>query len=151
MRKINSIFIHHSASDWGDAKLIDSWHKQQGWQSIGYHFVVLNGYRTSENFKEGKVNKEIIGLIEKGRNIESVGSHVLGHNTGSIGICLIHDKQPYTEKQLESYRHFAAMLAKLYNVKVENIKGHYEADKNKPLCPGLDMNKEREIIREMLQ
>ena len=150
MRPIDKIFIHHSASEFGDAKLINSWHIQQGWSEIGYHFVVLNGYRTSGDYKNKKKNEELIGHVEKGRDIEKIGSHVLGHNTKSIGICLVHDKMPYHEHQLKSYRELVVKLMKEHNVKIENVLGHYEVDKKKPLCPSLNMSEERKRIKEML-
>ena len=150
MRKINSIFIHHSASEFGNAKLINEWHKQQGWSGIGYHFVVLNGYSDSESYKKRNINNELIGLIEKGRDVKSIGSHVKGHNSNSIGICLIHDKELYTDKQLENYRNLTASLVKYYDIQIENVKGHYEVDKNKPFCPSLDMIVERELIKEKI-
>ena len=111
MRKITSIYIHHSASNWGDAKLIDLWHKERGFTGIGYHYVVLNGFPTAEMYKNKIFNTELVGFIEKGRDIEKVGSHVTGHNKESIGICLIHNDMPYIETQLESYRLLTAVLA----------------------------------------
>lgn len=150
MRKIDKIFIHHSASNFGNAALIEKWHKEQGWQSIGYHFIVLNGYPTAENFRKKEIHNDLIGYIQKGRSLKEAGSHVKGQNGSSLGICLIHCDQLYDERQLEAYRTLAAGLAKLYNINVENICGHYEADKLKPLCPGLDMNEERKIIAERM-
>ena len=150
MRKINSIFIHHSASNFGNADLIDKWHKEQGWQGIGYHFVVLNGYPTADNFKKKELHNDMTGYIQQGRNIKEAGSHVKGHNASSIGICLIHDTMPYAEKQLEAYRTLAAGLALLLNIDPVRIFGHYEFDKGKPLCPGLDMSEERKLIAEQM-
>jgi len=150
MRKINEIFIHHSASNWGDAKVIDKWHKENGWSGIGYHYVVLNEYQTSEAYKNKEWNKEKIGNIEKGRDLKKAGAHVSNHNANSIGVCLIHNDIPYCDTQLESYRMLVAVLAEYFDVKVENIKGHYEVDKKKPDCPGLDMNHERKIIAELI-
>ena len=150
MRKIDKIFIHHSASDFGDAELIESWHKEQGWQGIGYHFIILNGYLTSNNFKKRIQQLDFIGTIQKGRDITTAGSHVKNHNANSIGICLIHDKLQYEERQLEVYRDLTAGLAKMFNVDPKNILGHYEVDKGKPLCPSLDMNEERKIIEKRI-
>jgi N-acetylmuramoyl-L-alanine amidase len=151
MRKINKIFIHHSASEFGNAKLIETWHKEKGYGSIGYHFVILNGYYTSEDFKQKKINEKLIGTVDRGLDVSKVGTHVKNHNSDSIGICLIHDKDPYNEKQLEAYRTLTAQIAILYQLSVANIHGHYEFDNFKPFCPSLDMNKEREIIKEMMQ
>jgi hypothetical protein len=150
MRKINSIFTHHSASNFGSAKLIDLWHKERGYTGIGYHYVVLNGFPTSESYKNKIFNNELLGFIDKGRDLNEIGSHVAGHNKDSIGVCLVHDNMPYIETQLESYRMLAATLANYFKVPIENIKGHYEVDKNKPLCPSLDMDKERKIIAELM-
>ena len=150
MKKINSIYIHHSASNFGDAKLIDLWHRERGYTEIGYHYVVLNGFPTAEMYKRKVFNAELIGHIEKGRDLDKIGSHVAGHNADSIGVCLVHNDMPYSETQLESYQLLVATLAQYFDVKVENIKGHYEVDKNKPLCPSLNMDKERKIIAELM-
>ena len=75
MRKINEIIIHCSATREGKsftAADIDSWHRQQGFKSIGYHFVVL-----------------LDGRIETGRPLGTAGAHCRGHNAGSIGVCYI--------------------------------------------------------------
>ena len=45
MREIKKIIIHCSDSEFGDAALIDKWHKERGWTGIGYHYVILNGCR----------------------------------------------------------------------------------------------------------
>ena len=37
------IIVHHSGTVSGNAALIDKWHKQQGWDGLGYHFVIDNG------------------------------------------------------------------------------------------------------------
>ena len=75
MRKISEIIVHCSATaemrDFG-AKDIDLWHKAQGWDCIGYHYVV-----------------RIDGTIEEGRPVERIGAHCKGHNAYSIGICYI--------------------------------------------------------------
>ena len=150
MRKITQIFIHHSASNFGNAKLIDLWHRERGFTKIGYHYVVLNCYPNADMYKIGTFDPNLIGNIEKGRDLEEVGSHVAGHNKESIGVCLIHNNLPYFDVQLEHYRLLTATLANYFKVPVENIKGHCEVDKNKPLCPSLDMEAERKIISELM-
>ena len=75
MRKIDLIIIHCSATPEGKdfrAADIDRWHRQQGFKSIGYHFVV---YRD--------------GSVHAGRPIAEVGAHCKGHNATSIGVCYI--------------------------------------------------------------
>jgi hypothetical protein len=74
-RATDWIVLHCSATrpvqDIG-AKEIRSWHKANGWSDIGYAYVIR---------RDGKV--------EKGRNVDVVGSHVRGHNHNSVGICLV--------------------------------------------------------------
>ena len=151
MREITEIIIHHSASDFGNAKLIDKWHKEFGWDGIGYHFVVLNGFQTNQDFVDRRLEHTALGKIEKGRDIEKVGSHAKGRNKKSIGVCLIHNKLAYNQAQLSKYRNLVATLAVMYKIPVTNIIGHYEIDKGKPLCPSLNMEVERELIKNEMK
>ena len=73
MRIITLLIVHCSAVRPGQrssAKDIDGWHREKGWNGIGYHYVVRRD-----------------GSIELGRPIEEVGAHCVGHNSHSIGIC----------------------------------------------------------------
>ena len=72
---IKEIIIHCSATPEGKdfrASDIDRWHKAQGWQCIGYNFVI-----------------DLDGNIEIGRDLQKIGAHTTGHNSYSIGICYI--------------------------------------------------------------
>jgi hypothetical protein len=73
MRIITLLIVHCSAVRPGQrssAKDIDRWHRDKGWNGIGYHYVVRRD-----------------GSMEPGRPIEEVGAHCVGHNSHSIGIC----------------------------------------------------------------
>lgn len=77
MRDIDTIIIHCSATKEGrnfTAKDIDRWHRQRGFNCIGYHYVV-----------------RLDGSYEAGRPIEQVGAHCPqeGMNRRSVGICYI--------------------------------------------------------------
>lgn len=75
MRNITKIIVHCSATPEGrdyTVADIDRWHKQRGWQGIGYHYVV---YRD--------------GSVHPGRPVEQIGAHTSGHNANSIGVCYI--------------------------------------------------------------
>ena len=75
MRPINKIIIHCSDTPEGRPNTvadITAWHKQRGFRTIGYHYVVY-----------------LDGQIVEGRPIESVGAHCTSHNRDSIGICYI--------------------------------------------------------------
>lgn len=75
MRKIDLIVVHCSATPAGrehTAADIDRWHRQRGFDGIGYHFVV-----------------RLDGTVEAGRPIGKPGAHCLGKNANSIGVCYI--------------------------------------------------------------
>src|SRR3546814_19322645 len=74
-RKINLIVVHCSATREGQphtAADIDRWHRAQGWNGIGYHWVV-----------------RLDGTVEIGRPQPIAGSHVKGHNAPSIGVVYV--------------------------------------------------------------
>ena len=131
MRQINEIVIHCSATKEGQpfrAKDIDNWHKSQGWESIGYHYVV-----------------GLDGKIERGRPVNKIGAHCKGHNENSIGICYIggldknnKPKDTRTEKQKTA---LSALLTTLKGVFTQaTIHGHNNLDKRD--CPCFDAQKE---------
>lgn len=75
MRKIDSIIIHCSATKAGQdftAADIDRWHRERGFNGIGYHYVI-----------------RLDGKLEKGRDVSLTGAHCKGWNERSIGICYI--------------------------------------------------------------
>ena len=75
MRNIDSIIVHCSATKAGQdftAADIDCWHRERGFNGIGYHYVVRLG-----------------GKLEKGRDVSLAGAHCKGWNERSVGICYI--------------------------------------------------------------
>ena len=135
MRDINDIIVHCAytkpSMDVG-ADEIRQWHLDRGWSDIGYNYVIRRN-----------------GLIENGRDLdkdgnvdEEVGAHTLGHNKGSIGICLVggmnEDGKPdfnFTWTQLQSLRNLVQNLRTLYNCPVH---GHRDYS-DKP-CPCFDVH-----------
>ncbi|AIZ78774.1 N-acetylmuramoyl-L-alanine amidase [Actinobacillus equuli] len=109
---ILKIVIHCSATANGKllrtdtqtaAERINDWHKQRGFKRtsaavkqfnphlahLGYHFVI-----------------DTDGTVETGRQVGEIGAHVQGHNSNSLGICLVggiradgKNHGEYTEKQ----------------------------------------------------
>jgi len=130
-REVKKIIIHTSASAFGNAALIDSWHREKGWDSIGYHKVILNG--RLENSKD--YDETIDGHVETGRSDETVGAHCYGQNKDSVGICLVGEPYSYTTKQYV----ILIQLISAYQLKYEgaNVFFHSEFNKDKPKCPGI--------------
>jgi len=151
MEKWTNVVIHHSASDFGNARLIDQWHKQRGWTGIGYHFIILNGRPIAE-WKTPIT--PLIGSIEVGRMINDniwvekneIGAHTLGFNKNSIGICLIHKTKFYIQQFISLYN-LCKFFSEFFIIQPENFYGHYELDKNKPDCPGFDMVVFRKLLK----
>ena len=141
-RKIKSIILHCSDSEFGSVRIIDHWHRQRGWNGIGYHYVITNGVLESGE----KYRTYNDGLIQEGRDIDKTGAHCKGKNTGSIGICLI-GKHTFTAKQLyESLPGLLRGLMAINLLSVDQIYGHFEFSDYKT-CPNIS----REIIRKIAE
>lgn len=128
---MKDVILHCSLSKYGDAELIDSWHKQRNFKKIGYHKVILNGYR--KNSKD--YNERIDGKVENGRELFEEGAHCKGHND-AIGICLIGESGKFTDAQLVTCFYLLKELKDKYG-KIE-IYQHSDFDKKKPFCAGLN-------------
>lgn len=131
MREITKIIVHCSATKEGKAfnvADITRWHKDRGFATIGYHYVVL-----------------LDGTIQQGRAEMTMGAHCKGHNANSIGICYIggldangKSKDTRTPEQKESLLILLKELKKKYPK--ATIHGHREfANKD---CPCFDAKNE---------
>lgn len=147
MREINKIVIHCSDSTWGSRDDIDKWHKERGWDMIGYHYVICNGRdKVTVNGKTKVLyDRHEDGLIETGRKLSVKGAHVKGHNANSIGICLI-GKQHFSMKQLHSLSKLVNRLMEKFNLSLPDIYGHFELDSGKT-CPNINNSDLIDIIK----
>lgn len=123
MRKINKIIIHAADTpadmDIGAAE-IDRWHKERGWDGIGYHYVIRRD-----------------GTLERGRDESVQGVHAAGHNANSIGVCLVGGKPDcnYTSAQWSCLDALVNDLIRRYPD--SEVIGHRDVSK-KP-CPMFDV------------
>lgn len=134
MRKIGLIVIHCSATkpsmDIG-ADTIRKWHTDpkpdgRGWSDIGYHHVIRRD-----------------GSVEPGRPIERAGAHVKGHNSHSIGVCMVggvddsnKPESNFTDAQWKSLSTLIGQLEGEYPT--ASIKGHHDLYAGKA-CPSFDV------------
>lgn len=128
MRKITSIIVHCSDSPDNlhiGVDEIRQWHKERGWKDIGYHYVIRRD-----------------GLVQRGRPDEVIGAHCQGHNTASIGLCLV-GRDKYTPEQAQALHAQIALLQSKYPK--AKIYGHYELNSGKT-CPNLAMPKVRDAL-----
>ncbi len=132
MRMINEIIVHCTATPEGkDFKAvdIDRWHRQKGWDGIGYHHVV-----------------DLDGTVEPGRPESKVGAHCIGHNTNSIGVVYVGGLAPdgKTPKDTRTPRQKVALVKLLTELKRRypgaSIHGH--RDFAAKACPSFDATTE---------
>ncbi len=109
--------IHHTASHDVSAAEIDRWHKERGWDGIGYHYII-------------RAN----GKIEKGRDINKKGAHAKGRNH-LIGIALTGNDE-FTPRQISNLKE---LLRRLKIVRIERHHQHCPGQ-------GIDVEKMQRFI-----
>ena len=153
MRDIKRIYIHTSASSFGDDDIINYWHRQRGFKNLwkyggfyisdGYHFIILNG---NVHPKEPFLHT-LDGQIEVGRRLSQTTAAVKGDNKHTIQICMIgrkvEGKFPFTVNQIRSCFKLCRELQNMFDVGTSNILGHYEFPGVTKTCPDMDMDKFR--------
>ena len=133
------IAIHCSATgadmDIG-AKEIDRWHRQKGFFSIGYHYVIRRD-----------------GTLELGRDEGDIGAHVQGYNASSIGICMVGGvnaddfskaENNFTEEQFRRLRDLLLDLTVRYPD--AEVLGHRDFPDVAKACPSFDVRKWLKVI-----
>jgi N-acetylmuramoyl-L-alanine amidase len=135
MRQINEIIVHCTATKEGKNFKVDDinrWHKQRGWNMIGYHYVVY-----------------LDGTIHQGRNEDQIGAHCLKHNTNSIGVVYVggldangKPKDTRTEAQKKGLRKLLTELKHKY----PKATIHSHKDFAPKACPSFDATKEYKDI-----
>lgn len=100
---------------------IDQWHRDRGWNGIGYHYVIRRD-----------------ASVEQGRPDDVQGSHVKGFNNLTIGVCLVggHKGFDYTRGQMEALERLLNSL--LLKYKRARVTGHRDLDAYKE-CPWFDV------------
>lgn len=136
MRTINEIIVHCSATPEGKdytVKQIDQWHRQRGFDCIGYHYVV---YRD--------------GTVHKGRDEQRIGAHCKGHNANSIGVCYIGGcaTDGKTPKDTRTAAQKAALVKLLRELRQRYPKAiiHGHRDFAAKACPSFDATKEYAVL-----
>ena len=131
MRTINEIIVHCSAT-FPDQVVtvadITRWHRQLGWKTIGYHFLIT-----------------LAGEIQEGRPIEEIGAHCTGHNANSIGVCyaggVAADGKP-TDTRNEAQKQALLVLLKQLKEQFPNAVIHGHRDFAQKACPCFDATNE---------
>ena len=116
-----AIIIHHSATDNGNAAIFDKDHREiNGWDGIGYDFVIGNG----TNSGDGQV--EVTFRWKQ----QITGAHCKTDdnwaNEDGIGICLVgnFNNYPPSDRQMQSLAELVRFLQRRYNIPKSKIYGH---------------------------
>lgn len=129
-KKTDAIVVHCSATspkqDIGAAE-IERWHRQRSFLAIGYHYVIRRD-----------------GTVEKGRPEDTVGSHVQGHNSTTVGVCMVggidskgKSQDNFTPDQYASLQNLLRELKGRYPT--AEIKGHRDFPGVAKDCPCFDV------------
>lgn len=112
---------------------INRWHKERGWNMIGYHYVVY-----------------LDGSVHVGRSEEQIGAHCLKHNTNSIGVVYVggldtegRPKDTRTEAQKKGLRQILTELKRKY----PKATIHSHKDFAPKACPSFDATKEYKDVK----
>jgi len=140
---VQRIIIHHSLTSDGqvvDWKAIRKYHIETNkWNDIGYHWGI-----------------ELVGnkyVVQKGRAEYVVGSHCLGQNDKSIGICVVgnYDLGEPPEAALNLLAELCADICKRYKLTSNDIFTHNRFASYKS-CPGrrFPMDKLKSKVKSLL-
>jgi len=109
---------------------IRKWHvdpkpKGNGWLDIGYHWVIKRD-----------------GTIEDGRDVNRVGAHTKGYNTGSLGICMVggvnEDGNPSDNFTKEQW-HSMELMARGIKAMIPHITIHGHNEYANKACPSFSV------------
>lgn len=132
MRKIKEIILHCSATPEGKDFTVEDitrWHKERGFTTIGYHYVI---YRD--------------GSIHKGRDENMSGAHCTGHNSNSIGVCYIgglaKDGKTPKDTRTKAQRSSLARLVMELVCKYPDVTIHGHNEFSNKACPCFNVQKE---------
>lgn len=128
------IVIHHSATYAGGALRFDKEHRANGWDELGYHFVIGNGSDTRD------------GLVEVGPRWvkQKHGAHAKTPNNQfndyGIGICVVgnFDSGRPSPQQMKALTSLVAHLMQRYNIPANRVIGHEDTGRS-TACPGRNL------------
>lgn len=133
---VREIIVHCAATraDWMAGRPLSEkvaeirrWHLANGWNDIGYHHIIDRD-----------------GSLARGRAETVIGSHTLGKNSGTIGICLLggHGSAEtdrfldhFTPEQDRALRQLIASIS--LRTQIQRVSGHNEYAAK--ACPGFNV------------
>lgn len=132
MREITRVIVHHAGAITTTEAMRRHHVEERGWSDIGYHYVV-----------------EERGRVRLGRPVHRQGAHAVGHNEGTIGVCVAVDaRRQVRRRAMRALVRLVADLVHQYSLTASDVLGHGELAATE--CPGLDMERLRAKVSEAL-
>lgn len=135
-RNIKEIIVHCTATPEGRRVTIPeitSWHKQRGFSTIGYHYVIM-----------------LDGSLSVGRDVNIAGAHCVNHNAISIGVCyvggLAKDGKTPKDTRTPAQKYALLQLLKKLKAMYPNAKIYGHRDFAAKACPSFDATNEYKNI-----
>lgn len=120
--QVNSVALHHSATDGGNVFKFENYWKSKGWNTGGYHEVVLRN-----------------GDVQLCYDADVVTNGVYGHNQTTYHICYVGNGDP-TDAQLKTLHDRIHKALDRHDLGVNDVLGHKEFSGASTACPGIDMD-----------
>ena len=132
LNQIKKIARHHSATTSGDyfAFWNNRW-KGLGWTKGGYHEIILRD-----------------GTVQLCYDPYFPTNGVGNHNTNTYHICVVGNGS-FTEAQEKAFEERCLLALKNFGLSVDDVLGHNEFSGTKTACPGINMNKVRNRLKEL--
>ncbi len=146
------IVIHHSDTRRDTTASIDTAHRKRGWDGVGYHFVIGNGW----NMPEGQIDPTFRWIQQ--REGAHAGSSLLSkpYNESGIGICLVgrfDEDHPGVYQEARLAELCAVLIRHLPGLTPSDIIGHRDVPGKETACPGkfFDVEHLRFLVRQLLE
>jgi hypothetical protein len=132
-RPWRAIVIHHAAVKSGDAETIHRMHLGNGWDGLGYHFVVGNGTQSADG--EVEVGFRWRDQL-KGAHARARPGDDNRWNLHSIGICLVGDFTTVapSQRQMDALVRLVRALLDEYGIPADSVVPHSFVHATE--CPG---------------
>ena len=109
-----------------DVEKVTQWHKDRGFDTIGYHYLIKRD-----------------GTLQVGRDEDVVGAHAVAVNGTSIGVALVGGgtadmgwENNFNSEQFDTLKSIILKLKDKHDI--EKIIGHYQVEESKK-CPSFDV------------
>ena len=114
-----------------DVEDVDQWHRDRGWDSVGYHWVITRD-----------------GILQQGRDEQKIGAHCYGQNENSLGVAYEGSYLP-TMDQVVTFCDLYRQIYSVHKIDWSMWEPHYFYDENKE-CPGFPIEALRAVFRKLM-